>query len=592
MEKQTRLYGLDFVRAVAMLLGLVLHVCTSFMPTETYHMIRAGEYSGDPFNLGLLNFIHLFRMQLFFLMAGFFAELVIDRRGISGLLVDRIKRIIIPFIFAVLFMIPIFFFINNVNGSYSPTLDEYGIFERFKVLFFWGALADKPIYDTPSTVIHYWFIFYLIVIYLFHFTFRPLIDLVFENKVIKRFAPVCFKFRYGVFLLGLITLPFQYSLTNIFFPPSGYDAPLLDVAFYGLFYFAGVFIFKCRAFLKDFASNCWFYFFLSIPLVFVLDNPTRHFLYSASVVTDITSWKISNFNYYHEGLFYGGWIKLLLAYGRSLSCWVLCLAFIGLAHKYLNKKSTMVRYLADSAYWVYWIHLPVCFGLAKLGQQAEFLNSLTKAYIILIIATFIVYWLYNNFVRYSFLGDYFMGYRKSRNDEGESEFKIALLTKKVFPKVFLIGVLTFCVGSIFDYNNSFQHGDILVESFVARKVETLEKVRSIDGIRDKNGDTPLHNAVKKPQKNRRYDSLAILLTKAKNVNPTNSVGRTPLFQAVRTGDLGDIRKLIEAGTDLNKADKYGHTPAHVAAIKAGIRIIVTGIKNLKLSSKVNEIDIQ
>ena len=164
-----------------------------------------------------------------------------------------------------------------------------------------------------------------------------------------------------------------------------------------------------------------------------------------------------------------------------------------------------------------------------------------------------------------------MGHRKLRDDEGESNFRITVLTKKVFPKLTIVGGLTFCVGSIFDYNNSFQHGDILVESFVARKVETLEPVKSIDGIVDKNGDTPLHNAVKTPQKNRRYDSLAILLTKAKNVNPVNSVGRTPLFQAVRTGDLGDIRKLIEAGADLNKADKYGHTPAHVAAIKAGIR---------------------
>ena len=371
--------------------------------------------------------------------------------------------------------------------------------------------------------------------------------------------------------MGLITLPFQYSLTNIFFPPSGYDAPLSDIAFYGFFYFAGAFLFKCRVLLKDFASNCWFYFFLSIPLVFVLDNPTRYFLYSASVVTDITSWKISNFNYYHEGLFYGGWIKLLLAYGRSLSCWVLCLAFIGLAHKYLNKKSTMVRYLADSAYWVYWIHMPLRFGLSKAGQQLGLVISLSKSYVILLVSTVIIYWSYNTFVRYSVLGNFFMGRRKLRDAEGESNFGIINMTKKVFPKAVILGCLTFFIGSIFEYNNSFQRGDILVESFVARKAETLDTVKSIDGIADKNGDTPLHNAVKTPQKNRRYDSLAILLTKAKNVNPVNSVGRTPLFQAVRTGDLGDIRKLIEAGADLNKADKYGHTPAHVAAIKAGIR---------------------
>ena len=35
-----------------------------------------------------------------------------------------------------------------------------------------------------------------------------------------------------------------------------------------------------------------------------------------------------------------------------------------------------------------------------------------------------------------------MGHRKSRDDEGESEFRIALMAKIVSPKLLLIGVLT------------------------------------------------------------------------------------------------------------------------------------------------------
>ena len=112
-----------------MLLGLVLHVCIFFMPVDNYRWV-AGEYSGDPINRWLLNFIHLFRMELFFLMAGFFAELVIFRKGFRNLLKDRTKRILIPFIFAVLFMVPLHYFVINVNGFYSSTLDEYGFFER------------------------------------------------------------------------------------------------------------------------------------------------------------------------------------------------------------------------------------------------------------------------------------------------------------------------------------------------------------------------------------------------------------------------------------------------------------------------------
>ena len=288
------------------------------------------------------------------------------------------------------------------------------------------------------------------------------------------------------------------------------------------------------------------------------------------MIVDITSWKISNFNYLHEGLFYGGWAKVAIAYGRAVSCWIMCFAFIGLAHRYLNKSNPTVRYLADSAYWVYWIHLTLTVGLSKAGQQLEFANSLIKSYVILMVSTLLIYWSYNTFVRYSFLGDFFMGRRKQRNAVGESEFGIIVLTKKVFPKAVIIGCFAFFIGTIFEYNNSFLRGDILVESYVARKAETLNSVKSIDGITDKNGDTPLHNVVKSVEKNRRYDPLPILLDKASDVNPVNSVGRTPLFQAVRSGNIGDVKKLIEAGADLNMPDKYGHTPAHVAAIKTGI----------------------
>ena len=291
MESEERYHGLDFVRAMAMLLGLVLHVCIFFMPVDNYGWV-AGEYSGDPVNRWLLNFIHLFRMELFFFMAGFFAELVIFRKGFGNLLKDRTKRIVLPFIFAVLFMVPLHYFIINVNGFYSSTLDGYGFFERYKVLFFWGAFADKPIYDRTDILAHYWFMYYLIVIYLFHFILRPIVNFALQNKTLNRLWAFCLESPYGVFLLGLVSLPFQYSLTDLFFPPSGYDAPVLDIAFYGLYYIAGILLFKSRALLKHLASNCWFYFFASIPFFIFLDTPTKNFSYGASVVVDITSWKI------------------------------------------------------------------------------------------------------------------------------------------------------------------------------------------------------------------------------------------------------------------------------------------------------------
>ena len=115
-----------------------------------------------------------------------------------------------------------------------------------------------------------------------------------------------------------------------------------------------------------------------------------------------------------------------------------------------------------------------------------------------------------------------------------------------------------------------QKGHLIVESYVARNQALLDEAESFDHVYDIMGNTPLHAAVKMNENWRRYDQVPILISKTTDLNTPNVHGRTPLFQAVRSGNVGDVKNLIEAGADLNKPDKYGHTPAHVAAIKAGI----------------------
>ena len=86
MDKQERYHGLDFVRAVAMMLGVVLHISMFFRDDFPHHWL-AGEYRGDAINTFLVKAIHFFRMQLFMLLAGFFAELVLQKKGMDVLLV-------------------------------------------------------------------------------------------------------------------------------------------------------------------------------------------------------------------------------------------------------------------------------------------------------------------------------------------------------------------------------------------------------------------------------------------------------------------------------------------------------------------------
>ena len=86
MDKQERYHGLDFVRAMAMMLGLSVHV-NIFYFSEDRMFWSAGEYHGDPINQFVAFFIFQFRMPLFYMLAGFFALLVIERKGLGFIII-------------------------------------------------------------------------------------------------------------------------------------------------------------------------------------------------------------------------------------------------------------------------------------------------------------------------------------------------------------------------------------------------------------------------------------------------------------------------------------------------------------------------
>lgn len=576
--QQERYHGLDLVRAAAMLLGLLLHVCIFFMPPEYLNWV-SGEYNGNSLNSAFLNFIHLFRMQMFFMMAGFFAELVIERKGMAYLVTDRIKRILLPFVVGIVAFMPLHYVITNFRGFYTNLLDGMTLFEKFRALFLFGMFDQD--FSFGDKLIHFWFLYYLIIFYAVHFSLRPLLANRNSGLLLRAdsFLSYATDHKFGVLLLAFVSFPFQYALQSAFFPPSGYNAPVIDVAFYFLFYLTGILLNRNKHLLAKLAANAWFYLFLSLPFFLYISEPTQRLDASSTVVRDITSWALIDVpsgtfvgpSLWYEGIFHNGWNKISVVFVRAFLCWTMCFAFIGLAHRYLNQQKPAVRYLADSAYWVYWIHLPITFGLSKIAQQIEFLDSLTKCYLVLVISTVIIYWSYHAFVRYTVLGDFFMGRRKVKHDPNERAFSLLAFCKKFAPSVVVLGLFVFLLGSLFHHKRRFSHSDIIVESYVARKRSTLDFVASIDGITDKYGDTPLHAAARMPQAMRRYNPLPLLLEKSSNPNVRNDYGRTPLFTAVQTGNSDDVRRIIDAGADLNIADQFGHTPAHVAAIKTGLK---------------------
>ena len=75
MEQTERYHSLDFLRAMAMYLGVILHVTILFGSPDRIIFLFYSEYHSDPVNYHVTWGVHLFRMQFFYLIAGFFAEI-------------------------------------------------------------------------------------------------------------------------------------------------------------------------------------------------------------------------------------------------------------------------------------------------------------------------------------------------------------------------------------------------------------------------------------------------------------------------------------------------------------------------------------
>ncbi len=97
-----RRHDLDSLRAVAMLLGIVLHAALSFAPIPW--TVKDAQQS--EFYHVLFSAIHGFRMPLFFMLSGFFTAMLWRKRGLGGLISQRLKRIVLPLVVGCLTIVP------------------------------------------------------------------------------------------------------------------------------------------------------------------------------------------------------------------------------------------------------------------------------------------------------------------------------------------------------------------------------------------------------------------------------------------------------------------------------------------------------
>lgn len=358
-----RIYGFDALRTVAMWLGILLHAIIAYKATP-----ESGWPNDPGANSRLLdwiyNFIHSFRMPLFFLIAGFFARMVVLKSGMNYFIQQRFHRIFIPFIVSVVVLVPI---------SMLPFyFNRYYYFRGLSIQEAWGAsLAEMMRWNGLA---HVWFLYYLMIFYVIT------VAACFLMKHYTKSKGELFKYdfyRKGWFFVvcSILILSAELKYFNAIYPEvyTGIKPNLFFILYYGFFYCAGWMLQKRMHHVEKLASVGW------------------SFTISGILVSQLMWMSKTDSN--------PNWVFFLSAV-RTVT---LIIGMMGLFIRYFNQHSSIWRYCSDASYWVYLVHLSMVAGLQVLLMDIQ-MPGMIKAMLIIVISLTLSLLSYHYLVRYTFIG--------------------------------------------------------------------------------------------------------------------------------------------------------------------------------------------
>ena len=386
MSDDRRYYGLDALRGSMMLLGIVLHSATFYIAAAPPHLPLPADRNTSLVMDAIFAFIHSFRMPCFFVLAGFFTALLVEKRGVVGAYKNRLARIVAPFAVGMFTLVPLTtllmldFAIASSYGSQRllPEAQDLQRLDRdFRAR---GAPEGVP-------MMHLWFLLYLCYFYLLIPFCRMLVrwSLPIEARLGRWLAS-----PYALIVLSLYTVAtlWPYPGGQVFgdFLMIGLSPPAFF--YYGSFFVIGYVYHHYRASTAQ------------------LVHYVRWCAGLAAVLFPLSLYA-SHLEYTHAG----EWGYHLLAVAlHSLCTWTLIWLFVGVALRYFDRPTPWALYASQSAYWVYLLHMPVICFLAWLLAPVD-VHALAKFAIVGIITTFVCFTTYHYGVQGSWLGAFLNGKR-------------------------------------------------------------------------------------------------------------------------------------------------------------------------------------
>lgn len=372
-----RVHHLDALRGGALLLGVLLHALMPYMPGSLWLVSDTSDSWGAVAAVGV---IHLFRMMLFMMLAGYLGHLVIHRRGAKAYLRDRLLRVGLPIVTLgpVLFAIMIAAIVANTMVGAMP-MPEQGPEQAAAGSF--GPLA------VPT--MHLWFLLLLLEIVVVVVVARAILRRVLGADRSARLAGRIGDVLASPWGLPLIAAPYALGLLAQPGNVTGLTEP------YTLQPVAGASIGYGAAFLTG-----WFLRARDGGMARVETRWAIH-LGLAVVLSPLalTSPMFAP--------------PLLGAAFTALAGWAWVLGLTGLCARLVRREIGWIRYLADASYWVYLMHFPlllvvaVPLSLVELPIVVELALGLAVTLGLLLLS-------YDLCVRSTWIGAWLNGHRRPR----------------------------------------------------------------------------------------------------------------------------------------------------------------------------------
>ncbi|MBN9090173.1 MAG: acyltransferase family protein [Reyranella sp.] len=366
-----RYHALDALRAAMMFLGIYLHAAVAYSPNGGWLWKQAEQTRLLDWSTSA---IHVFRMPIFYAMAGFFTALLIARYGSRRAAWNRFLRIVVPFVVGWMVVWPLSMFLAG--------LGHFGL-ERTLAGFASGLVFA---YVIP---LHLWFLEYLILLYLLAAVAVALVPLLLSEGVrqatLRAFRAIVLS-PWAPLALAVPSFAAQLLMPDPWIEdPPGFVPVFRIVAVYAVPFAVGWLLFLQSDLLETIARRAWLYAALAVVA-------SVAYRYSYGLPLD------------RAVLFY------LIRGVHAAAEWLLILGVAGLFLRYLSDHSPYRRYLCDSSYFLYIAHMPVILAFQLLLKDVP-LPPLAKFAITLAGTVAVLLPVYRFGVRPTFIGAILNGRR-------------------------------------------------------------------------------------------------------------------------------------------------------------------------------------